>query len=505
MEQIVTALEMKKIDQYTIENIGISALVLMENAARSVVEEISLNYPKYRKVLVVYGNGNNGADAVCVARILSNLIDENGMHLYDVDLFEVSNSENKSKECTIQLEIARKFITSETTKYELDKYDLIIDGMFGVGLNREIENPYKSCIEDINSSNTFVLSLDIPSGIDGTNGFVLGSAIKADKTIAFGFKKTGHLLGDGPNYTGELVCRDIGLYQGKETDKYHSINSFKPTRKPIIAKRVVTGNKGTFGKILLLTGCDKYAGASVLSTLAAYRTGAGMVQVITHKNNKSDILKQCPGAIISEYDDLFCKEDVIKAFEWCDVLAMGPGMGNSTLVTEIFDVLINCCENYPSKPVVFDADAINLIAKKKAYLRSIVSLKTVVFTPHMKELSRLLDKEITEIKEELITIAGDFAEKWKCILVCKDAKTLVSDGGINHTYINQSGNQGMATAGSGDVLTGMVASMLCQEEDSFYAVISAVQMHGLAGDIAYKKYKRGLIASDIIETIHEVI
>jgi NAD(P)H-hydrate epimerase len=230
-----------------------------------------------------------------------------------------------------------------------------------------------------------------------------------------------------------------------------------------------------------------------------------MVRVITHKSNKSDILKACPGAMLLTYDKECIDEEILNALNWCDVLAFGPGMGFDEITLDIFKLLLGNLHTCTGKPIVIDADAINFLSKNKEYLWFIKDSDSVVFTPHMKELSRLLNKSILEIRENLIEISRAFSSEWGCTLVCKDARTLVLDEKIPNTFINQAGNDGMATAGSGDVLTGMIAALICLDKNAFNVARNAVHMHGMAGDVAYKKYKRGLIASDIVDAIHEVI
>lgn len=498
MEKIVNVEQMKKIDQYTIDEVGIPSMVLVEHAAKEVFDYVVENYGLNQKILVVFGNGNNGADAISTARMLHHFG-------YTLDLYDVSIHTRKSPECYEQRKIAKNFGISFVSDLNFSIYDILIDGIFGIGLNREVKEPYNFLINEMNKSGLPILSIDIPSGIDGTNGRVLGCAIIAKTTITFSYKKMGHLLGQAPNHTGQLVCRDIGLYKGKEVTDLYQAESYAYMEKAKLPIRTKTANKGNCGKVLLFAGGEEYPGAAILSMLSAYRTGAGMVRVITHKDNQSDLLKLNPGAMLITYEDTYDESAIKAAFEWCDVLAMGPGMGRSKISKSVFEVLVTLLEHKQKKAVVMDADALNIVAENETYLERLKGIENFVLTPHLKELSRLVKKTVKEVKSDLISTTKEFVRKWNVVLVAKDAKTIVIEPDELHIYINQSGNEGMATAGSGDVLTGMVAAFMGQGMPAYEAAYTAVYIHGCAGDLAYKKYNRGLVASDIINEIHEMM
>ncbi len=494
MEKIVNVSQMKKIDMKTIEEMKIPSLVLIENAANTVVSFLEEKYNKNTKFGIFAGPGNNGADAICVARILT-------AKKYKVDLY-VFTKESCSIDCKHEIEIAQNFQVNFSKEYQEVFYDVIIDGIFGIGLNRKISGTLFDWITYMNESNADIVSLDIPSGIDGDNGSVLGIAICADFTITFSYKKIGMFLNEAPNYVGEIICKDIGLFQSNQDEKEY-LCSYLKTEKPVVPSRITTGNKGTFGKLLIFSGCKDYGGAVSLVTLAAFRTGCGMVHVITHSENRKRLLEANPEAMVTCYDEAGFSKRFSSALSWADVIVAGPGIGLNEKSREILEKILGFVEKNKNIPFILDADAL-MILKNKEYQSRIFSCKHVICTPHVKEFSDILNVKVIDVKENMVKLVSDFSAKWNLITVCKDAKTFVFDGKTGKGYINQSGNDGMATAGSGDVLAGIIAALISQGMHSFAASYTAVHIHGLAGDLAQNEYKRGLIASDIINSINNV-
>lgn len=501
MKYALDSNSMSKIDNYTIEELKIPAMVLMERAAL----EVSLLMKKYIKksdhILVLCGPGNNGGDGIAVGRIL---------HLqgYQVAIFLLSNREKASSGLKEQLEIAERLGMTIENTYKSSKYNIIIDALFGVGLTRDITGDYDKLIKQVNSDNNMVFSVDIPSGISADNGKVMNQAIKADYTITFGYMKQGLLLYPGIDYGGDISLVDIGF--PKLAEKSVGLDTFYFEKEDLKFLPVRHGHshKGTYGKLLVIGGSKGMSGAAYLSAKAAYRTGVGMVKILTSASNREILQTLLAEALFSSYED---KQSLKEDLSWADVIVIGPGLGTSQEARRILDVVIENADI----PIVIDADGINILARKMddlgieatreriEYLKGVLPEATVL-TPHLKELSRLLKLPLSEISDNMIDTANQCTYNNKVIFLIKDAKTIVTYDGKK--YINRSGCSGMATAGSGDVLTGIIGALIGQRMEVYKATCLATFIHGLAGQIASeKKGEYSVIASDILDSIEQVL
>ena len=519
-EYLVSAEKMQRYDRNTIDKIGIPACVLMERAAYAVAMEVKkcLRNKEDATVLVLAGNGNNGADGVCAGRILA----EYGIK---VRICLVTSKDNYVTELQRQLDIAACYDIPvlRAVPDSVQEYDLVIDALFGNGLNREIQAEAKKTIHKINDSGCVVVSVDIPSGIDATTGKILGCAVKADVTVTFGFYKIGLFRYPGRNYCGKIVKAKIAI---NETGFFGDIPdwfAYLP-EEPMIAEgqRDPMGNKGTFGKVLVVAGRDSTTGAAVLCASSALRSGCGMVGVFTDKRNKETFLNILPEAIVETYSLRETAEEMQKKLkkqiEWADVIVTGCGL----LQDEIAYSMLKQILNEKEKPIVCDADALQMIAKNEELLLLIGQREgALIFTPHPGELAALAGCNINKIKEERMKVIRQVLEKYPVILVAKDADTLVCANGQN-TYLNVSGNDGLATAGSGDVLAGLIASMIAQkvrsdrqrstEDESamyagvFEAVCKSVYFHGYAADVVVRESAKSfLVASDLIQAYKHIL
>lgn len=488
MEYILSGKEMARIDKLTSDEFGIDSFTLMERAALETAHFI-LKQIKPKKVAVFVGTGNNGGDGIALARILW----EYGVFS---DIYLIGDSNKASALTKKQLEIISKYpikVLHDWTLIKNKDYDIIVDSLFGIGLNRDITGEYKEVIDFINLRNEPKLSIDIPSGINADTGKIMGTAVKCDYTCTYASKKYGQFLYPGREYCGELICFKIGI----PVELLDNKNSFiYDNTDQILPKRLTYGNKGSFGKILIIAGSKAMGGAALLCGKSALRSGAGMVKIITATQNRELLLNALPEAMVDTYDT---KEEFEELFynglSWCDVVAAGPGLSTEKLSKEIIGIILNNIK----KTIVLDADALNIIAHEKNYLELVKqSQYKIIFTPHLGEFARLLNIKVSDLKENIIESCTTFAKEYGIILVCKDACTVVTDG--NKIYLNTSGNDGMATAGSGDVLTGITASFIGQNEKTFEAVTGAVYCHGLAGDIAKDNSSAYyIIANDIID------
>ena len=494
MKQLVDGEQMKALDYETIHFYGVPSLVLMERASLAVTEVLKSSFDT-KKILIVCGSGNNGADGIAAARIL---------HLegYRVDVYLAGKKESFTEEAKTQWKIAEKYGVSVVNNLCPNEYTTIVDAVFGVGLSREITVSYRDVFEKINNSHVPVLAVDIPSGIHAATGCVMGIALQAVKTVTFAYGKAGLYLYPGASYSGEVVVKDIGIY-GKKADAIHAIDERELAWLP---KRRADGNKGTFGKVLIAAGSKNMSGAAYFSAKAALMTGAGMVKIFTEESNRMILQQLFPEAMLVTYgqedDANTLKEKLCEAQNWSDLTVAGPGLGMSDASLQIMETLIKA---QTVQPLVIDADGLNLLAKHPEFLKQCV--RPYILTPHMGEMERLSGISISQLKAETRKCMSLFYErlsnvcKVSPVLVLKDARTMIMTG-KDCFYLNLSGNSGMATAGSGDALSGMIAGLLAQGLEPERAAPLGVWLHGKAGDEAkMNKGERSMTASDLIESI----
>ncbi|MBQ9442896.1 MAG: NAD(P)H-hydrate dehydratase [Lachnospiraceae bacterium] len=493
MIPILTAKKMQEADRQTIEELGIPQAVLMERAALvayQVIEEV--RDPSSISVLIVCGPGNNGGDGVALARILSE------RDIYP-DVYLPGKEDSFSDGLRQQLEILRRIypdtVIRDTAPDEV--YDVVVDALFGISLNRKIEGVYREAVDYINNAHSlgaYILSLDIATGIDSSTGQIQeGSTVQADRTVAFASFKVGHLLFPGAMYSGEVTLKDIGIpsaamEQDADIHIFHDDEISMPPRRPYT-------NKGSYGKILVVAGSKGMAGAAVLCAEASMRSGSGMVQICTDESNRQIVQTALPEAIVSTYDKKIDEKGLLHAIDWCDAIAIGPGLSDSPLARDILSFVIKNSD----VPVVVDADALNIISSNADILAD--ASADIIVTPHLGEMARLTGISVEEISAHLMSTAIDFSKSYGVITVLKDARTIIASP-KGEVIINTNGNNGMATAGSGDVLTGMIASIRGRIPDSFMAAAIGCALHGRAGDDACHELGADhMLAGDIIKHI----
>ena len=509
MRYLVTGKEMKEIDKRSIGEFGIPSMVLMERAALEVAkksEEIlkkkEAGTGKKGTVWAVCGLGNNGADGVAAARMLF-------LHGFCVSIILPGIEGQKSGEMEAQLAIAGKLNIPVFTAEDFipGSCDLIIDAVFGIGLSRDVEGPYKELIDLMRTQkDAAVVSVDIPSGINSDTGAVMGCAVQADVTVTFGEKKLGQALFPGREACGELIVADIGFVP--EEEEKTGAHALCHTREDLkkIPKRKPDSHKGTYGKILVIAGSPGMAGAAYFSALAAYRTGAGLVKAVTPEETRSVLQGLLPEAVLSTYEteqavrepEQF-REYLKKQTDWADVIVLGPGIG----VSECGRIMEEAVLKNAYVPVILDADAINLAARYP-YLKGYFT-ENIILTPHLSEFSRLSGQSVEEIKENLVSAAKGLLDQYGATCVLKDAATVTArkDGKV---FVNASGSPAMAKGGSGDVLTGIIAGLLALGMDECEAASLGVYVHGLAGERAAEKFgAHSVLASQIADCVGEVV
>ncbi|MEE1114003.1 MAG: NAD(P)H-hydrate dehydratase [Eubacterium sp.] len=478
MRMILNADQAKSADVQASER-GIPSIVLMEKAASAFVDEFLAAGVDPDRTIIVCGTGNNAGDGVAAARILS----EKG---YRPKVFYAGDPEKYSAQMKQQiqmLEIYDPDVTTQLSEFHPEEAEGIIDAIFGIGMKRDITGSYREIIERINEAHdagVFVASVDMPSGIHTDTGAVCGCAVKADLTVTFTAMKTGLCLYPGAAYAGKTVVREIGipiLEPVLSGIKVFAIDE-EDVRK--IPKRDETGNKGTFGKVLVAAGSREIFGAAYLAARAALMTGIGMVRVYTHEKNRTALSALLPEALITTYEDGHAADQSLdEAIAWSDGILIGPGLGTGEDAKKILQRVMR----EEKRPIIYDADAINLLSKDRtAYPRF---GQHSVMTPHIGEMARFTGISVSDIKADPIGIARDAAEQTGAVIVLKDARSVICEP-TGKTFINLSGCSALATAGSGDVLAGITAGLVTQykEVQELHTEALAAFIHGRAGERA---------------------
>lgn len=502
MEYYVNHTQMKAVDTYSIQNTGIPSLVLMERAALSVAELIMESFsPEEGRILSVCAMGNNGADGLAAARILA-------LKGYRTGVLAAGNPEKATEEWKVQYRILKNLgvsctFLSDCNREEICEYikaektSVMIDALFGIGLTRAVSGIYAELIDGMNESGIPIAAVDIPSGIHSDSGQIAGTAIRAWATVTFGYKKLGQIFYPGAACCGILKVCEIGF--APEALKQAGFEAYGYTEADLysaLKPRPADSYKGTFGKILIIAGSETMAGAAVFSARAAYRMGCGLVKIHTVKENRVCMHQMVPEAVLSLYDgEAYDRSLLQQDCEWADVIVFGPGVGRKKHVDQILDDLLSACKC----PLVLDADGLRVLAEHKDWYERLSG--QMILTPHLGEMSALTGLSVRELKENPAGAACDFAARYHCICVLKGARTVAATE-TRPFYLNTSGCSAMATAGSGDVLTGILAGFLAEGHSCMEAAALGVFTHGLAGETACRKQgERAVMATDLVEAL----
>ena len=497
MRKIFSGIQMKQLDEATLKEENISSLKLMERAANAVVRQLAARWDANIPFLVMAGPGNNGGDALAVARMLAG-------KGYAVKVFLFNPQKKLSEDTETNKVLIQKTegvdfheITAQFEPPLISPDTVIIDGLFGTGLNKPLTGGYASLVKFLNDTGCTIVSIDMPSGLfteDNTYN-VKSNIIRATVTLTFQYLKLSLILPDTNEFAGEVKVLDIGLSKKKaeETDTPYYILEEKDI-KPLLKPRNKFSHKGTYGNALLVVGKHGMMGAAVLCAKACMRSGIGKVTCHV-PNNCADIMQVgIPEAVLSidENDKCFTQSVPTDNF---NSLAIGPGIGtkHETAVAVIEQV------RRARIPVVIDADGLNILAEHKGWMQQVPT--DTILTPHLGEMARLGTGDNSPYSS--LAEAREMAKRHCVYIILKGHYTAICmpDG---RTVFNATGNSGMATAGSGDVLTGIIASLLAQKYNPANACMVATHIHGLAGDIAAAKLgEESLIASDIIKHLPE--
>ncbi|HFC00298.1 MAG TPA: NAD(P)H-hydrate dehydratase [Phaeodactylibacter sp.] len=492
--KILTAQQIRECDAYTIQHEPILSIDLMERASSVFVnwflrKKMSTSLPIY----IFCGKGNNGGDGLAIARLLQ-------QEFYSVEVFICEIGRTSSPDFSTNLKRLPSFqgikvnkIKENNTFPKLEKKGILIDAIFGSGLNRSVEGYWGQLLEHLNQQNQTIIAVDIPSGVfanQPTNGI----SIHADFTFSFEVPKLAFLFPENENRVGEWSVGSIRLHPDfleKIKTPYFFLQ--KNNVKSILKKRKKYAHKGNFGHALLIVGSYGKVGAAILATRAALKTGAGLVTTHAPKLAYPLLQTTVPEAMVSidENEFYFSK---INDWEKYDAIGIGCGIGTETVTETALGIFLEKI----NQPIVLDADALNLISKNKKWLEWIPP--NSILTPHPKEFERLFGKTKNSFNRN--EVQRYFSKKHNIYIILKGAHTCISTPDGN-CFFNSTGNPGMATAGSGDVLTGILTSLLSQGYNSLETSKLGVYLHGLAGDVALNENvtQESLIASDLIENI----
>lgn len=509
MEVVVTSAEMKACDRYAIETLKIPGLILMENAGRGVVEMMEKHFGSTagKTIIVICGKGSNGGDGYVVARHLFN----RGARIFVVLIGKASELKGDAKVNFNSIhKIASKFkkngmlqikeLKSKQSLRWLPKTDFIVDAVFGTGFSDEVRAPYKSIIEWINKTEVKKISIDIPSGVNADNGEVNIVAVKADLTVTMALRKIGLISGEGMSYAGRIEVVDISI--PKETINLQKSKTFvirADDIRKVLPSRCLNVHKHSVGKVFVLAGSTGFTGAAAMTASTVMKAGAGAVILGTPASVYPILAKKLTEVMVEPLPEteegtlsLAAYDKILNHLKWADMMICGPGISRNKETCQLIWRLIS---EYDKK-ILIDADGLNNLSEKISFLKNHKS-REIIITPHTGELSRLTGLSSTEIEKDRITIARQIAKQFQLTLVLKGAPTVTAAENGN-VYINSTGNPGMASAGMGDVLAGLIGGLWVQGMDRTEAAYAGVYLHGYAGDLAKKKYgEKSLLAMDL--------
>lgn len=473
--RILSTNSMSITDKRSMDDLSVDDIFLVKKAAFACFKIIEKRIDKNQKIGVVCGNSNNSSDGFCLANIL---VDEG----YDVSLFYFFDSKKMNQTCKYFYSLVKNI---NNNLDDLNKCDVLIDCIIGNGLKGNLREDVCSVVEEMNKCGAYKIAIDIPTGLDSTNGTFAPICFKADLTIAINNIKLGCLLNDGPDYCGEIVVGDIGLLQYDDLEYIEVVDplDFKFNNKKNV-------NKYDLGNVLVIGSNVSMPGAGILSSISALKSGAGLVSLACPKENLDIVSIKAPLEIMVKCID---DEDLLNKK---DTVVFGPGLKKDEKYLPILRSLLASDIN-----LIVDADGLGLLALIDDI--KLIKRARLVITPHLGETARLLHKTSATIRSGIFESFKELIDTYDCIVVLKGHNTLV--GNKDAYYISLTGNEGMATAGSGDVLSGIIAGTAgkCLDIES---VKKAVYLHGLAGDLALDKIdKSSLVASDIVSNITNAI
>jgi NAD(P)H-hydrate epimerase len=510
--KVLTSAEMKEIDRRTIEDIGIPGPVLMENAGIQVFRVIQALFPGLagENIVIVAGKGNNGGDGFVVARHLHN-------HGARPQVLLLASKQEIGGDAALNLKIAQAVgvaITEIRSASDWKKHrkalrgaTVIVDAIFGTGLFKPAEGLYARAIESINKTRAFKLALDIPSGLSSNSHEVIGPAVKADLTVTLAAPKIAHVFAPAEELVGDFIVADISIPPSLFDDENLKLEMVeKASVLACFGKRKRDSHKGDYGHLFIIAGSLGKTGAAVMAGRAAYKTGAGLVTIGTPRTCLPIVARGMMELMtepLAETDEKTVSSEalprVLGLIEGKDALLIGPGISTQESTRQFVWKLIPKIK----KPLVIDADGLNILSLKRELLRKLP--RPTILTPHPGEFARLVSLSVPEVLKRRLELVPSFAREYGVYVVLKGYRTLVGapDGRI---FINPTGNPGLATGGTGDVLSGMIGALLMQQKDPLQAALAAVYLHGLSGDLASQRIgERAIVAGDLIRFLPQAV
>ncbi len=502
--RVCTAREMMEVDRHAIATLGVPGVVLMENAGRACCRHFATRFAEAfpGPVLIVAGKGNNGGDGYVMARVLGDLG-------WQVKTVVLAAEAEIGGDAAVMLQVVRRleqpvaFVRDENELQRIinaDPPQIIVDAIFGTGLKSAVRGLQAAAIKLINQSAARVFAVDIPSGVDGSSGRVCGSAVAAELTVTFDEAKIGHASQPGAAYAGQLEVVDIGIPQDGRLPREDPVQLLDAAAaRTLLPQRSSLGHKGSFGHLLVVAGSPGKTGAASLSGAAATRSGCGLVTVAAPKmlhdifEVKLTEAMTCPVPDEAGFFSSAAVPEIETLLTGRDALALGPGLGVSEDLKLFVRQLVSGCE----RPLVIDADALNLLSGQLDCLPR-KTAGEIVLTPHPGEMSRLSGISVADIQADRFEVTRAFARELGVVVLLKGVRTIIAapDGRVN---INSSGNDALASGGSGDVLTGLIGGLLAQGLDAFSAASLGAWLHGRAAElVAAECGSAGAIASDLL-------
>jgi NAD(P)H-hydrate epimerase len=497
--KIVSSDQVKTIEPKAALAAECSMFELMQRAGEAAFNVLLQEWPNAQNILVVAGNGNNAGDGY----VLATLAKQHGLNV-------IVTCQQPERELTGDAKFAQsqwqnqggQTLTFSAANYS--QFDVLVDALLGTGITGEIKPNFQAVIHQINQAGLPILSIDLPSGMNANTGQALPIAVKANVTVTFVATKPGGVTGIGKEFCGKLIFTDLAIGHdffkiAKAQAQLVDWSMLQP-----LPARPAHSNKGTFGKLLCIGGNQGMAGAIRLSAESALRSGVGLVKVFSHVSSSLPITVGRP-------EIMLVHKDLETALNWCNCLVIGPGLGQDDWAQQQFSRLLAHLKLHP-KPLVIDADGLNILATmvNNVEVQNILAqLPALVLTPHPGEASRLLDCNIANIENDRYSASKSIAQKYQSTCILKGAGTIVQKNGSHQlpsSWICKGGNPGMATAGMGDLLTGVIGAFLAQGFTSQKAAVYAVCAHAEAGDrVAIQHGQRGMIASDLLQTLRAIV
>lgn len=504
MYKVCYAEQMRNIDRAAEEIASIPSIVLMENAAIACVEELKKDFELSKRTVAVFcGKGNNGGDGLAIARHLYNLGVK--VKIYLVSGNDFSGDAKINYDIVNSMDISLDTITdTDGLEYVIRSYDIIVDAILGTGISGTVRGNAFEVIKLINENARYILSVDVPSGINSDSGEICGICINANKTVTFAAYKVGMFMYPAADSVGEVVVKGISIPQNVIDSQNVQLNlTDSEFARSVIKPRENNSQKSDYGKLLIIAGSEGMSGAAYLAAQSALKSGAGLITLACPKSInkilevKTTEVMTLPLCDIDGHLDYLASNEILSRLDSFDAVLIGPGLGRER---SVFEVVKTVLQN-SKVPVVADADALFAISRDKGILRDCDC--ELIFTPHAMEMSRLTGLEIPYIEANRLEVSKEFCEETGATLLLKGHHTIVTAQSLEQ-YISNTGNPGLATGGSGDVLAGIIAALAARGLDCAQAAAVGDYIHGTAGDIAKERFgMESMSAENVIECLPE--